>query len=447
MNFDSELDADLRVGSGDTVRDTNEALPDTHDDADESLDDRRHSPTSGWRYTFSSLANRDFLFLWLGTQFMMSGISMQMIAQGYFVYDLTGSGKILGLVSGSMAMPVLVLALFGGAVADRVERKRLIMAGQILLTVVALLVAISITTDTVTWGHLVVASMIQGALWSFMGPARYALVPQLVEKERMGNAMALMAAGISATTLVMPAVAGVLYARIGPDGVYYVIAVISLLAVFFTSAIRRVASTVDGAKNTMMTDIKAGMSHVISNHIVLRLMLIGAAIILIAMPFQSLAPVLVLDVYNRESEALGLMMSAMGLGALLGSLTIASVGEWRRGQLLILGGLASGLALLLVSLVPFYYAAVVVMVPLGLGKGSFFALNQALIMEHTDDRFRGRVMSIFMMNWGLMPLRVLPAGLAIDWIGAQLTVGIIAVALLMVSSVVIATQRQIWTLQ
>ena len=463
MNSDSELNAGARAGHGDPVLGTGTAPSDVHGDGTASPAvsssqpavaevvrpvDRRVPPTSGWRRTFSSLADRDYLRLWLGTQFMMASMAMQMIAQGYLVYDITdGSGRILGLVSAGMAMPVLVLALFGGAIADRVERKRLIQSGQALLTVVALFVAVSIATDTVTWVHLLVASLLQGVLWSFMAPARYALVPQLVGQEKLGNAMALMAAGMSATTLVMPAVAGVLYAWIGPDGVYYVITTVSFLAVLFTTSIRKVVGRAGGARSAMMADIKAGLSYVLSNTIVLRLMLVGMVTILIAMPFQFLAPVLVVDVYHRETGALGLLVSAIGLGALLGSLAIATVGKWRRGQLLILGGLASGLALLLVALLPSYHAAVAVMVLLGLGEGSFFALNQTLIMEQVEDGFRGRVMSIFMMNWGLMPLGVLPAGLAVDLIGGRSTVGILAVTLLVVSLVVLVTQKRLRALQ
>ena len=166
--------------------------------------------------TFESLKHRDFLYLWIGTLLMMGGLQMQMIARSYLTYDITSSPFLLGLVSAGFALPMLALALFGGAIADRMDRKRVIQVGQGSAGIIALFVAVSITTGVVTWVHLLVASMFQGALFSFLMPARYAIIPTLVGRENLNNAMALSAAAMSVTTLVAPAVAGVLYASSGP---------------------------------------------------------------------------------------------------------------------------------------------------------------------------------------------------------------------------------------
>ena len=408
---------------------------------------RRPPPTSGWRYTFSSLSNRNFLLLWLGMFAMMSGMQMQMIARSFLVYELERSAIILGVVSAAGALPMLGLSLFGGVVADRFQRTVLVQGGQAVATLIALFVAVSIATGTVTWVHLLVASVLQGAMWSFMMPAREALIPQLVGQDKIGNAMALSAAGMSTTTLVAPAIAGVIYGLAGPLAVYSLITVLGAVAFILTSGVPKVATASKRATTPMMADIKDGLVYILGNRLVLVLILVAMATVLLAMPIRFFLPVLVVEVYGRESEAFGLLISAMGLGSLVGSLTIASMGQWRRGLVLLSGSLASAVALLLVALVPVYLAAVVIMVLLGLGDATRRALNQALVMEKSAERYRGRVMSVFMMNFGLMPLGVLPAGLAMDVLGSRMVIGIMGAIMLSVTVVLLITQRRLRTLQ
>jgi predicted MFS family arabinose efflux permease len=164
---------------------------------------------------------------------------------------------------------------------------------------------------------------------------------------------------------------------------------------------------------------------------------------MLAMPFRFLIPVFVVDVYDRGPEAMGLLVSVMGMGTLAGAMVIVSIGRWRRGLLLILGGFMSGVGLLLVAAFPYYLAAVGIMLLLGLGDSTRRSLNQTLVMEVVDDQYRGRVMSVYMMNFGLMPLGVLPAGYAIEKIGGELTIAIMGAALLAVSAVVFVTQPKL----
>ena len=401
---------------------------------------------SGWRYTFSSLSNQNFLYLWLGMLAMMGGMQMQMLVRGYLVYDLTDSAALLGIVSASSSLPILALALFGGAVADRLERRRVIQVGQAAAATLALLVGIAITTDTIIWQHLMAASFIQGAAFSFIMPARQAIIPQLVGKDKLTNAMALNGAGMSAMTLAAPAVAGGIYAWAGPDKAYYVISGLQFLAVLLVGLIPKLDGGPVRSKEGITSDIAAGIRYIMQSHLVLVLLMMGLITTLLAQPFRFLLPVFVVDLYHRGPDSMGLLVTVMGAGSLAGSLFIASLGRWRRGLILILGTAASGVALLLVAVFPFYRAAIGIMVILGLGDASRRALNQALIMEETDSRFQGRVMSVFMMNFGLMPMSVLPAGIAADLFGAQRAIGTMAVLLLAISAIIVVTQRRLRTM-
>ena len=379
--------------------------------------------------------------------FMMGGMTMQMMVRAYLVYDLTGSAKILGIVSAGSSLPILGLGLFGGAIADRVDRKLIIQIGQWSALFLALFIGVSISTGTITWYHLLAAGLVKGVLWSFMGPARQAIIPQLVGRDKLSNAVALNAAGMSVMTLAAPAVAGILYARIGPDGVYYLIAAMEFAAVVLTTTITTPLKVSRQRKAPMVTEIKEGLSYIRQNNVVLVLLIVGLSTVLLAQPFRFLLPVFVVDIYHRESEAMGLLLSMIGLGSLAGSLFVASLGKGRRGWVLISATFAAAISLLLVAAIPSYFAAVAIMAMFGLGEAGRRSLNQSLIMELVDDRYRGRVMSVFMMNFGLMPLGVLPAGIAIDLWGGQAAIAVLGGLMLATTVTLVVTQKSLRTLR
>ena len=376
----------------------------------------------------------------------MGAMQMQMIARGYLTYELTGSPALLGVVSAGFALPMLLLSLFGGAFADRLERKRIIQLGQVGAALIALFVGVSVSTETVTWYHLLAASMLQGAVFSFLMPARQAIIPQLVGQERLGNAMALNAMGMSATTLVAPAVAGVLYGNIygyvpiGPDGVYYIITAMCVMATLLTGRLPKLTGGGTG-RSGVLSDIRAGLSYIRRSPLVMALLVIGLTSTVLAMPFRFLMPIFIVDIYGLGPESMGLMVSIMGLGSLGGSLFIAALGNWRRGRLLIMSAFMSGIALMLVAVLPFYQVALGLMLLLGLGDAGRRTLNQSLIMEVSQDQYRGRVMSVFMTNFALIPLGVLPAGIAAEFLGGQLTVGILAGLLIATTAIILITQK------
>ena len=404
-------------------------------------------PERGWRQTFSSLKNRDYMYLWLGMMSMMGGMQMQMLARGYLVYDLTKSPALLGLVTASSAIPMLVFALFGGAIADMVDRKRLIQIGQFIVAGLACFVGVLIMLDSIRWEHLLITGMVQGTIWSFMMPARQAIIPQIVGPARIGNAMAINAAGMSFMTLLAPAVAGVLYAATGPANVYFIITGLSVVAVALTTVVTRPETPADMSRRRtpmrMVRDIGAGLKYIRGDRMVLVLLVMGLATTLLASPFRMLLPVFVVDVYHLGPDSMGLLVAIMGGGSLVGSLAIAALGNWRRGMLLIVGAVASGVALLLIAAFPFYYIAAAIMLLVGLGDSGRRTINMGLIMEVVDDQYRGRVMSVFMMNFGLMPLGVGPAGLIAEEYGGQWMAAILGALLIVVALAVLLTQKQL----
>lgn len=380
--------------------------------------------------TFESLHDRDFRYFWGGMLLLMGGVNIQMLARGQLAYDLTGSPLAVGLVGAGFAPPILLLSLFGGVVADRFDRKRIIQTGQLVSMFIALFVAVSIVTGTITLIHLVAASLMQGTMWAFLMPARQAIIPQIVGRDRMVNAIALNSSGMALMTLAAPGIGGLVYAGFGAAAAYFVIVGLAGGAFVLTGFLPDVGRQQGRAGGAVLSDMKEGLRYVLGKRTVMSLLVLGLGTTVLAMPFRSLLPVLVDDVFSRGPEAVGLLMSMIGLGALLGSLAFAGMRAGsRRGLVLISTTILSGVSILLVTAAPMYGAAVAIMVLVGIGDSGRRTLNSALIMEQTDDEHRGRVMGVYMMNFGLMPLGAIPIAALAEVIGISYAISISAALL------------------
>ena len=399
--------------------------------------------TGQWQQTFVSFRSRDFFLLWLSMVLVMVAGQMNQMARGLLAYQLTESPTVLGALSVAEAVPILIFSLFGGVIADRFDRKALVIIGQVVTAGLALYLAVAITMEFVTWIHLLAAASIQGVSWALTIPARHSIIPGLVGPARLGNAMALIGAGMSSTILIGPALGGLLYGIIGPDGVYFVAAGIGTTAVLSSALIRRPPAVPEGWTRRVAGDIAEGLAELWRVRRAFVLLAVAFLIGLLTHPLRVFLPALVVDTYHQESEALGLLIAMMGLGSLVGSLVLASIGNWRRGLILVLTGFLSGVALMLAAGVSVYWIVVIVLLVHGLGETGQRVLTQALLMETVEDRFRGRAMSLQEMKHGLMFLGALPAGFVAESIGVEATVIVLGAATIVASAFVLATQRDL----
>jgi MFS family permease len=362
---------------------------------------------------------------------LMAAVNIQMLARGYLTWELTHSPIAVVVVGAGFAPPILLLSLYGGALADRYSRKRLIQYGQVGMLAITLIIGISISTDTVTVYHLAGASIAQGTIWSFLMPARQAIIGQLVDEDQITNAVALNSSGMSLMTVAAPGIGGLVYGMFGPAPTYYLMAGLTVLALILTNWVPNMDPVVN-AKRRMWSDIKEGLVYTKRNRTVLMLLLVSLSTALLAMPFRTLLPVQIEEVFKLEVEALGLMLSMIGVGALFGSLVIASLSKNNhRGWVLLITSMLSGGAILLAGITTSYTVALVIMVFLGVGDSGRRALNSSLIMEQTDDEHRGRVMGVYMMNFGLIPLGAIPLGFIAAFFDVRLAFVIAGSALLL----------------
>ena len=254
-------------------------------------------PIAALKRTFNSLGVTSYRNLWIGFLLQMGGMQMLLFTGGYYIFELTGRASLLGIAIASAAIPAVSLALLGGVFADRFEKKRVIQAGQGVSLLVALFVAVSISTGTITWAHLVAASFAQGSAMPLMMPARQAIIPQLVGMDRIQNAIALNSMVMSLSFMTFPAVAGVLIAAVGIEAVYYVISGMYLGGLFFTQLLPKLEVVSRNAPTTILGDIKAGLKYVSSNRIILLLMFLSLITVVLAMPIRFILPIFAKDVF------------------------------------------------------------------------------------------------------------------------------------------------------
>ena len=381
---------------------------------------------------------------------MMSGLQMAFVAQGYLAYDLSGSASILGLIYGAQALPMLLFPLFAGVAADRFGRRTIIQIGQIMAATIALLIAISIYTELIVWQHLLVMGVVYGLVLAFSLTARQAAIPDLVvdlvPKADLENAVALNGALLSITTSAAPGIAGALYALAGPWVVFAVVACLGIISVALTSKLSPLTPPKQ-LHPAVVQEIIAGLKHINSFpalKIVILMSLITASLIL---PFRFVLPVFIVDVYQKGPAALGLMMTLMGVGSFLGALILAVKRDGNRGILLIMVSALSGIVLLVIVLIPNYAVGLLLIALLGITDAGRRIPIQGLIMKLSEPQYRGRVMSLYMMTFGIVNLMVLPVGFAMEHLGGQWVIGFMAILLIFISTLLIFNKNPLKSLQ
>jgi MFS family permease len=377
--------------------------------------------------TFDSLSIPEFRALWIGLLIGMAGMQMMTIARTILVDELTGSAFLTGLVTMGFAPTMLITALFGGVAGDRMERRTVIQATQLASALLSGAIAVLIAFDVITWVHLLIQSLLQGVTFAFMMPARQAIIPRLVRREQVTNAVSLSSGAMSLMAVVAPAFAGVIYSSFGPAAVYFIITGLYVGAMVLTGRVPRVPPDREGAGQPVLSNIAAGLRYVKTNRMVLLLLSSGLLVALLAMPFRMQLPVFARRLYDSEPSEIGGLMAFAGIGGIVGTLFIARLDKGsRRGLLLLIGSIVNGVALLLIGSFPVYFFGRAVMILVGLAESIRMTLGQSLTLEVTEDKYRARVMSLYMMTFGLMPLGALPIGRSIDVWGAQATLLVVA---------------------
>ncbi|MDA0351519.1 MAG: MFS transporter [Chloroflexi bacterium] len=382
---------------------------------------------------FTALQNAQFRMLWFGMLFAQAAMQMNLVSRAWLAYTISGSAVALGLVSLARGLPQSALSLFGGAIADRANKKALLIAVQFMLAALSAVNAVLVHLDIVQVWHLVVLSVLQGLIFAFNMPTRQAIIPEIVPEDQLPNAVALNSSGMNLNRVLAPSLAGLLLA-------WHPALAFDLIAVFYGMAalmLLRLPSLAPAAKRSRsaLADMVDGVRYVGANPALRSLIVLAFIPVMIGMPFQQLLPVFQKDVLHVGEASLGFMYAAVGVGSLIGSLSVGAIqGAETRARLQMFAGIAFGALLVAFALSPFLGLSLVVLAVVGLASQGYMTLNSVMIMERTDRAYYGRVMSIYMLTFSLSPVALLPMGWSIDHFGAvetQAAAGILLAALLL----------------
>ena len=396
--------------------------------------------SGGISHPFASLSEPSYRDFWLSILGSFSAMQMNIVARGYLAFVLTDSATALGVVSLARAVPMLVIAPYAGNVADRADKRKLLIATQLGLMAVALTTSILVHFGLIQFWHLVVLGFFEGTIFTFNMPTRQSIIPRLVPSERLGNAIALNASGRNLTRIVAPSLAGVLIGlpAFGISGAFdfvagaYCIAALLLLRLELRAEDEQSGGASQRGRSRGLNGLGDGFRYILANSNLRLLIILGFVPVLLGTPYQTLLPVFQARVLNVDAAGLGIMYGAAGVGGLLGSVIVAAIANHpQKASLQLIFGVLFGVGLVAFAGVHLFSADLVFLAIVGLFGDGYSTLNSTMVMLNTDRAWYGRVMSIYMMNFALMPLATLPLGALSDWLSAPIAVGSAAVLIVL----------------
>ncbi|MGE3856794.1 MAG: MFS transporter [Dehalococcoidia bacterium] len=390
------------------------------------------------RSAFIAFRSPNFKWHWLSTLASFSGMQMQTIALGILGWQLSHSYAVVGILQAAFAIPMAVLSLPGGALVDRLEKRRVVAVSQAVQGVLGVTIAVLVQADLITVLLLFLGGIVQGAMFSVNGPARMALLTEVVESELLPAAISMQNIAMNSTRVVAPAVAGLFISFVSIPGAYYATAVLYAITVWAILQVPPAARS-ETTRGPLLTEIGAGLRYVAADRLLRSLMLSGLMVALFIMPYQVMLPGFAADGLGRE-ELFGAMVAVSGLGGLAGSFAVAALAQHpRKPYVQFLLGLSAGAALIALGTLTRIVGpagAFASLFVVGASATGYMTLNQTMLMTESAQQFRGRVMSMSMLTFSAMPLMSLPLGVLADVVGgggafiAQGTIVMVMITLL-----------------
>jgi len=402
-----------------------------------------------WKHTFYALKYPNYRLWFIGQLISVFGSWMQMTAQSFLVYELTRSPAYLGYVGFAAGLPTWIFMLYGGVVADRIPRRKILIITQTLLMVLAFVLALMVFLKIIQPWHIIILAFLSGTVNAFDAPARQAFVMEMIEPDALTNAIALNSAMFNTAQALGPAAGGLIYASLGPAWCFTINGV-SFIAVIIALAMMKLKPFEPRqTENSILEDLKEGIRYVIHHRIIRILILTVAITTLFGRAFITLLPAWAVQVLHGDARTNGFLQTAAGLGALLGSLFIASFSHhFSRGKLLAVGTLLFPLVVTIFAFSKFLPFSLFLLFLSGLATIMIYNLCNALVQLHTPEEIRGRVMSIYsFVFFGFMPFAALWIGQAASLLGERIPVLISSGIFLIYAMIITFSDRRVLKLK
>jgi MFS family permease len=375
------------------------------------------APARPWR--FAALAHRNFRLLWIGLIVSNVGTWMQLVSQSWLIHEMTGRATDLGILGLARAVPLIVLSLVGGTLADRVDKRRLLYATQTLAAGFAAVQGVLTQLGWIQVWHIWALGFLSATVLAFDQPSRQALLPHLVPRQDFLSAIALMSVTFNGAAVLGPALAGLLVPALGFASTFYLNS-LSFGAVLIALARLELPPAPPRAPQPrVLSQVGDGLVYIWRHPTLRALTLLAAAYGLFGAPYNQMLPVYRV-VLHIDERALGLLSSAPGLGTVLGGLVLARFSDISgKGRLLVGSAGLFVVALIAFATSPRYGESVAILVLVGACATAFSSTTQTLLQRTTEDRMRGRVVSMYTITViGFQPLGALDLGWAVDRVGA-----------------------------
>ncbi len=369
--------------------------------------------------TFAALRHRNFRLFLSGQAVSLIGTWMQSLAQGWLVLKLTNSPFYLSLVQAMSSLPILFFSLVGGVIADRVDKRRLLLLTQTLSLVLALALGVLVSLGQVRLWHVLVIAGLLGIVNTFDVPSRQSFIIEMVGREDLMNGIALNSAVFNGARIIGPAIAGILISVVGIALCFYLNA-LSFVAIIIMLAVMRFENVQERPKpRPMLGELREGLAYVRSTPLVLYFTLMVSITSLFAIPYIALMPIFARDILHTGAKGLGMMMGCAGVGALAGALSLATFGgRGRKGVTAFATAFISSLAILGFSLSRSPLLSYALLVVIGWGMITQLATVNTSIQQVVPDELRGRVMSLYVLVFlGFVPIGNLIFGTLAHYFG------------------------------
>ncbi len=362
--------------------------------------------------TFAALKGRNYCLYWLGLVFYVLGHRAEYMTFAWMTWEVSRDPLSLGYLGLAQGVPLVLFQLFGGVLADRIDRLRMLIVTQIL-TAGTLTIAFALTmSGLVRLEHLLVLAALSNTFRAFDEPSRMALVPQLVERDRLANAIALGSIPWQAGRMIGPSITGILIAAFGGAIGFGLAALASYTALALYSRLRLRGTASAGTGQRVLAQFVEGLSFVAHNFVFSCLIALALFNSLFAMSYLTLLPIFADAYFHAGSTGYGLLNAAHGTGALVGSLTVATIAHLilRKGTALLVGAACVGGLLIVFSFSPGMGLALPILVLVGFCNTFYLMQVSTFLQQKVPDHLRGRVMSLYSLCWNLLPLGGLLAG-------------------------------------
>jgi len=396
------------------------------------------------RRVFKAFHYRDFRLMWVGACISSIGTWMQIVAQSWLIYRLSHSAFLLALDQFLGGIPIFLFSLIGGVMADRVERHRILLLSQYVQLMCAALLTVLVAGDLVRVWEILCLSFVAGFAQAFGGPAYQALIPSLVEREDMPNAIALNTIQFNMAVMVGPALGGQALAKVGETWCFGLNA-LSFIAPIISLSIISARFLPQKTADSIFRSLKQGIKFVRRQNSMGALIVLAFCLTALSMPIRTYIPVFVKDIFHRGPETFGNLLSLMGLGSICGSLAIAVAGNHRnKGRIALIMMAVLGGSILGFALSHSLSLSLIIVALIGFSMMAVFAIMNALVQLITTDEMRGRVMSVYNCAFrGGMPMGNLLSGWLVPMFSAPIIVGANGVLLALIAFYCLLVQRRV----